>query len=315
MPRTLRNEIVLWAAAVAVALGGVPGVAIAHPPERVAAQTYQPSGVWEWQENVLTDRTAQAAFFAFAGTHGVTSVYIECESAIQNDQPALIAFLQAAAARGIATELLFGDPRWVLPGQGYPHQGYAISLVATYAAQLLAQMKTGQPLAVHFDVEPYALPLWRKDRNALALDYVDLVTKLASAAHPLGLTLSVDVPYWYSTIPVTHGTQTTSLNELVIDAVDRYVIMDYWDTAARIERQAATDLGYANGIAGKQVLVAVLTTCGQKPADTSFCHSGAHAGTAWMETVLGAVTSAEAANPSFAGLAIEDYAGFRRLGP
>jgi len=280
-----------------------------------AAQKYRPAAIWEWQESVITDPTAQSAFFAFAGTHGINSVYIECESAIQNNQPALIAFLEAAANNGLTTELLFGDADWVLPGSGYPYQGYAVSLVSTYTARLLSQMTAGKPVAVHFDVEPYSLKQWKKEQNTIALDYISLVTQLEAAAQQLGLKLSVDVPYWYSTIPVTQSGVTAPMNQLVLNIVDRYVIMDYWDTAARIERQATTDLTYADGISGKQVVIGVLTSCSQVPQDTSFCNTTSHSGMAYMEKVLGMVRKAEAPNAAFAGLAIEDYAGFSALGP
>lgn len=276
-------------------------------------QTYQPAALWTWQENVITNASDEAAFFAFATSHGVKRVYIECEGSIQKNQPALIAFLQKAASHRLTTELLFGDDKWVLPGSGYPHQGYAVSLVSTYAAQLLSKMTTGQPVAVHFDVEPYGLPQWKTQRNALASDYVDLVTKLARAAHAIGSKLSVDVPYWYSTIPVKRGSVTTPLNQLVIQTVDDYVIMDYWDTASRMESQATTDLTYANGIAGKAVVIGALASCHQHPPQTSYCNSSASSGTAYMEAQLANVASVEASNASFIGLAIEDYTGFREL--
>lgn len=311
---TLHARVLRSSRRVAVLLGMLATTcAVASAP--APSQTYRPSALWVWQESVITNPADQAAFFAFAGTHGIRRVYIESEAAVQKDQPALISFLQTAATNGIATELLFGDARWVLPGSGYPHQGYAIALTATYVAQLLGQMKTGRPVAVHYDVEPYGLAQWKTERNRIAQDYIDLVTQLETAAHRLGLTLSVDVPYWYSTIPVTRGSITTPMNQLVIDAVDRYVIMDYWDTAARVERQAKTDLMYADQIAGKQVVIGVLTSCGQVPADTSFCNHTSHSGTAWMETVLGNVRRVEAPNASFSGLAIEDYTGFSTLGP
>ncbi|MGO4884201.1 MAG: hypothetical protein ACLP59_25785 [Bryobacteraceae bacterium] len=280
-----------------------------------AAQKYQPAAIWEWQENVITDPSAQSAFLAFAATHGIDSVYVECESAVQHNQPALIGFLEAAAAQGLTTELLFGDADWVLPGSGYPYQGYAVSLVSVYTAQLLSQMTTGKPVAVHFDVEPYSLKQWRVEQNTIALDYISLVTQLEAAAQPLGLKLAVDVPYWYSTIPVTQNGTVTPMNQLVINIVDRYVIMDYWDTASRIERQAATDLTYADSVAGKQVVIGVLTTCNENPADQSFCNNSPHNGTADMESVLNLVRKEEVPNPAFAGLAIEDYAGFSILGP
>ncbi len=285
------------------------------PTPLSAAQKYQAAELWEWQENVITDPSAQTAFFAFAATHGVDRVYVECESAIQNNQPALIGFLQTAAANGIATELLFGDADWVLPGAGYPYQGYAVSLVSVYTAQLLAQMTTGKPVAVHFDVEPYSLKQWKVEQNTIALDYISLVTQLKAAAQPLGLQLSVDVPYWYSTIPVTQGAVTTPMNQLVLNIVDRYVIMDYWDTASRIERQATVDMTYANTLPGKQVVIGVIATCGQNPSDQSFCNTSPHTGTAYMESILGLVRQAEAPNPAYAGLAIEDYAAFSILGP
>lgn len=280
-----------------------------------ASLKYQPSAIWEWQENVITEATAQSAFFAFAATHGIDRVYIECESAIQNDQPARIGFLEAAAGHGLKTELLFGDARWVLPGSGYPYQGYAISLVSTYTAQLLTRMSTGKPAAVDYDVEPYTLKQWKTEQNTIALDYVNLVTQLKAAAQPLGLRLSVDVPYWYSTIPVTQGGVVTPMNRLVIDIVDSYVIMDYWDTASRIERQAMADLTYANSMVDKQVVIGILTSCNQAPQNTSFCNTTARSGTAYMEKTLGLVRQAAAPNAAFAGFAIEDYAGFSALGP
>jgi len=279
-------------------------------------QSYKSAALWEWNENVITDAHAQAAFFAFAAGHGINRVDIECESAIQNNQAALIGFLENAAGQGLKTELLFGDDKWVFPGRGYPHQGYAVSLTSKYAAQLLAKMPYGQPAAVHYDVEPADLPQWKTHQNRIALDYIELATKLERAARKLGLTLSVDVTYWYSDVLVTKHGVTAPMNQLVLNVVDRYVIMDYWDTASRIERQATTDLAYANGIPGKEVVIGVLNNCHQKPAQTSFCNgSQQHSGTAWMETVLGKVVQAENGNAAFAGLAIEDYAGFKSLGP
>jgi hypothetical protein len=295
--------------------GALSLVAVSAPAQTDRpAQSYQPGAVWEWNENVITGSRAQTAFFAFAGTHGINRVYIECESAIQNNQPALIAFLEAAANQGIATELLFGDDKWVFPGHGYPHQGYAISLTSKYAAQLLGKMTYGQPVAVHYDVEPADLRQWKTHRNELARDYIELVTRLERASHKIGLTLSVDATYWYSTVPVRRHGVTTPMNQLIMNAVDCYVIMDYWNTASRIERQATTDLTYANSIPGKEVAIGVLTNCDQKPPDTSFCNDGRHSGTAWMESVLNNVVGTESANASYTGLAIEDYAGFRRLG-
>ena len=171
---------------------------VAPVGRQTQTQTYPPVALWTWQENVITDASDEAAFFTFATSHGVKRVYIECEASIQKNQPALIAFLHKVASHQLTAELLFGDDEWVLPGSGYPHQGYAVSLVSTYAARLLSKMTTGRPVAVHFDVEPYALPQWKTKRNALAKDYVNLVTKLARAAHAIGLKVSVDVPYWYS---------------------------------------------------------------------------------------------------------------------
>jgi hypothetical protein len=299
---------ILWIIAAAT-------VAAAQGSAAPATQKYQSAEIWEWEENVITDPAAQSTFFAFAGTHGISRVYIECESAIQNNQPALIGFLEAAANNGLTTELLFGDARWVFPGSGYPYQGYAVSLVSVYTAQLLSQMTTGKPVAVHYDVEPYSLKQWKTQQNTIALDYISLVSQLEAAAQPLGLKLSVDVPYWYSTIPVTQGQVTMPMNELVLNIVDRYVIMDYWDTSARIESQAATDLSYANGTAGKEVAIGVLTTCDQVPQGQSFCNTTARSGTAYMEKVLTIVGKVEVANAAFAGFAIEDYAGFSILGP
>jgi hypothetical protein len=301
----------IFAACTALAFLAGPAFARADQPP----QSYQPGAVWEWNEKIITDSRAQAAFFAFAGTHGINRVYIECESAIQNNQAALIGFLEAAADQGLITELLFGDDKWVFPGHGYPHQGYAVSLTSKYAAQLLAKMTYGQPVAVHYDVEPAGLPQWETHQNRIALDYIELVTKLERAAQEIGLTLSVDATYWYSTIPVTKDGVTTPMNQLILNVVDRYVIMDYWDTTSRIERQATTDLAYANGLPGKEVVIGVLTNCDQKPPDTSFCNNSQYSGTAWMESVLNKVVRAEATNASYTGLAIEDYAGFKKLGP
>lgn len=279
-----------------------------------APQSYETAALWEWSENVITDPKAQTVFFNFAASHGVNRVYIECESAIQNNQSALIGFLEAAAQQGLTTELLFGDDKWVFPGHGYPHQGYAVSLTAKYAARLLGKMTFGQPVAVHYDVEPADLPQWKSHQNRLANDYIELVTKLARAAHRIGLGLSTDVTYWYSDVSVRRHGVTTPFNQLIMNVVDRYVIMDYWDTAGRIERQAATDLAYANTVPGKEVVIGVLTNCHQKPPDISFCNNGQHSGTKYMESVLHRVDSVESPNVSFTGFAIEDYAGFRKLG-
>ena len=86
----------LFAACSALALFAAPAFARTDG----SAQRYLPAALWEWNEKIITDSRAQAAFFAFAGTHQINRVYIECEGAIQKNLAALIGFLQTAADQG-----------------------------------------------------------------------------------------------------------------------------------------------------------------------------------------------------------------------
>jgi len=83
-------------------------------------------GLWVWTHSVVTDPNAQATFINFCQRMRVCTVYIESQGLVDSNanQPKLRSFVLALYAKGIQTELLFGNADWTYT----QNQGQAVAL-------------------------------------------------------------------------------------------------------------------------------------------------------------------------------------------
>ncbi|MFS8065568.1 MAG: hypothetical protein ACMG6S_04265 [Byssovorax sp.] len=266
-----------------------------------------PRGMWVWQTSTVTDSAARTALFNFCSSHQITTVFVESQGFIAGNSSSLGPFVQAAASKGIAVELLFGSSAWARAA----NHSKAVKL-AHDAVQFSKALSGSRPVGLHFDVEPYTLPEWKSAQASIAGQWVDLLIKLRAETAGSGLRLSADVPFWLDGISLTRSGTTRPLHKWVIDAVDRAVIMDYRDHAAPpdgIIDLASAEVAYGKAV-GKPVLIGVETICGLSPTKITFCEEGS----AKLDKAL---NDAQAAlDPGgLAGFAVHHYTSYLKLKP
>ncbi len=261
----------------------------------------KPRDVWLWGSTTATDLGKRAIFFDFAASHAIRTVYIESESLISNNQAALADFITEASNRCMSVELLYGYAPWALT----INHGKAVNLAGK--SVIFAQGLVIKPAGIHFDVEPYLLPEWDTDQNGTANQYLTLLEKLSAETSGTGLRLTVDTPFWFDNRWVPRDGQTRLMSELVIDRVDRVVIMDYRDTSDLIIKFASSEMAYA-GNTGKEVVIGVTTNC-VSPTYITFCEEGIES----MEQAFNSVSTAYSNSLAFRNFSVHDYTGYKAL--
>jgi hypothetical protein len=256
------------------------------------------TGLWVWDSSVVLDIGVRQRLFDFARGHGVGALYVNVEGLVATRPEAVAAFVIAAAAQCLETELLFGAPDWALEANHHVPLDLAQQAVRLGAA------------ALHFDVEPYTLAEWSADPQRVSNQYLDLLEALAAVTQGAPMRLTVDAPFWFDGELVTRDGATRPLSEWIADLADRVVLMDYRDQvdgSDGIVAHAATEIAYAGAI-GREVVVGVETACGELPK-TTFCEEGPAA----LESAIEATTAALSSEPGFAGVAVHHYAAYQAL--
>lgn len=260
--------------------------------------------LWVWGSKVVLDSDARNQLFAFAAEKSLNRFYLEASEALRYDQDALAAFFTISQQRGIAVELLFGQPDWALP-----ENHHQVASIIDRVADFAARYPDLTVAAIHLDVEPYLLTEWETERPELIASFIDLLESARSRTHRIGLPLYADIPIWFDEHGIFRNGQARTLHELVIDATDGVGLMDYRDTAERIINDASNELTYADR-QGKPVVVGVETLC-IEPTWITFCEEGSD----YMDDVLHSVESELKSYSSYQGIAIHHFDSYRILQP
>ena len=285
---------VLLAAAV-LGLTGSGAAAAAQAATRsggtASAQPAGGRGLWVW--NQPTAKT----LVSFAQSRGITELFVS----VPDNLPAsprltwVKAVSKLAVPAGIRLQALGGDPGWVDdPAAAVAWQDAALS--------------TGLFSGVHVDIEPWQRADWSTDQARVLAGYLDTYDRLQAATT---LPLEADVPFWLWTLATADG---TPVDAAVLARVDQVTVMSYRDTVTgpdSITDVAARTLA-AGVTAGKPVRLAVETNdLGSDPVAAKQTYYGATE--AAVNTALDQVDAAEAGVPSYAGMAVHDYAGYAAL--
>lgn len=315
----------------------------AAPKCPVAPAGMIPRAVWASQVATFIDPTTKAAFFDFAASHAVTTVYLQVGTkympADAADTSPLGQFIAEADARCIGVELLVGEARWTL-NQYHP----IVVDLATTAKRFTLALTGAKPKAFHVDIEPQGVRDIVSDgvtynfanngvggttnqRPAMMNQLLDVFAKIKDA---LGTTLPLhaDIAFWFDGSVGINPLQRVSggvavgsprlAHEFVIDAVDRVHLMAYRDRAfgptcaipscssEGIYDLSRTEVAYA-GKVGKTAIVGVETA--DSGPTTSFFEENVAA----MDTELGKVVSAYAAEPGMGGIAVHHLVAYRAL--
>jgi hypothetical protein len=244
-----------------------------------AAEVKPPPGkaIWVWNTaQILPDMAGQQALVDFCLRRGFTDVFLQLPNDAARLGPAgevvlepqrWAPFLARFGRAGLRAHALDGARHSALP-ENHARVLKTVDNVVRYNATA----KPGaQFTGVHFDIEPYLLPGFQGPRRERILsDWLDLVSGIASRAKAAGMTVGVDIPFWYDSpneldgelLLVDFNGQRKPASEHVLDLVDHVGVMDYRTVAYGADGLvglAEGELRYA-AAKGKRVFVGLETT-------------------------------------------------------
>jgi hypothetical protein len=250
---------------------------------------------------LLEDREQLEALLVFAARKRIRTIFLSATTKRLEREPELYRrVLRRAHAQGLAVQALNGEPEWTLTDS----RAGAVAFLEALRQYDQESRPAERFDAIHLDVEPQSLPQWgTAEGGTLAGQYVDFVDWSRGRARTLGLPLVVDVPVSFKRIAVG----STTLHRAVLDRVDQMVVMAYKDTAEEVLEASQAEVEYAEAT-GKKVWVGV-------SADPAHLPLGSPGGPAEsdLEKIAASVEEAFRQRRSFLGVAIHDYAQYRRL--
>ena len=127
-------------------------------------------------------------------------------------------YIKKLNEQGISTYYLSGNPTWATARRNRSMRE-KITLVSKYNRKVAEREKfTG----IVFDVEPYLLSDWKKDKNNIMDKFLDNMKDSYQYAKEQNLELIVCVPYWFDN-DFYH-----ILEQLIADACDKLAVMNYY---------------------------------------------------------------------------------------
>jgi hypothetical protein len=298
----------LAATACLLALAGLLAACSAEVPrsqaqdpgaERSAAP---PRALWVWKLELLKSPDRFDSLLAFAGQKRVGTLFLSTHTDWLLRQPQLYRrLLSRAHAQGIRVQALAGEPEWLLPDHRSGAMAF-LEAVREYNRQSRPEERFD---ALHLDVEPESLPQWKAgERNAMGARYLEFLDWVGRQVQPDPLPLAVDVPVSFNRLKVG----SIPLIAAIFDRADQIAVMAYQNTPEKVMEASRVEMGFGDA-AGKKVWVGI-------SADPGHLAGGLSGGPAesGLEAIAAPVEATFSRNPSFLGLAIHDYARYRRLG-
>jgi hypothetical protein len=195
--------------------------------------------VWHTKDLLAGGGGAVAELLDLAQQAGVRRIYLQVPSHL--DEPGVQRDLRTAitaiTAAGVELLALDGAPGYALPG-GRRELGQTVARILDYnrAAPPGAQFS-----GIHLDVEPYLLPEWGRDRDAVISSFLAMLEEVGAQAATDDLVLDVALPFWFDGVavrePAGDSFTTTSLTAEVLRRADSIAVMDY-----------RTEVGTSNGV-------------------------------------------------------------------
>jgi hypothetical protein len=227
---------------------------------------------WYWQ--------GTGAPAATAADEGLGTFYLFAEGGFDAKVTRAIAELRA---QGTQVEALAGEASWARP---HNRAGLLEFVRAAHGQQVDA---------IHLDIEPYSLRMWRTNRARLIRSYLTALGAARRIAGPIPV--NADIPYWYG----------PTLLHRVLHHVDAITVMDYHDSGDAAVEGARQEVRAAEN-AGKRVTIG-LETGDVRPGSVTFFQEGRDA----LTEAIAQIRQAYAGNPAFSGIAVHDAASLAAL--
>ncbi|MDF2961661.1 MAG: hypothetical protein K0S39_3396 [Paenibacillus sp.] len=269
-------------------------------------EAFLPSGktraVWLWDTTLISTNAGRNAVLQFARRQQITRIYLQVNTSVA--KYAYRAFIRSATSSGIRIHALDGAPDWVLPNQQLRISSL-VKWVKTYNSSVTANERfTG----IQVDIEPYLLREWYQDQDTTVTNWLDALTLFANETQDPSLLISSALPFWVDEIivPATGGT----LIESVLQLMNEVTLLSYRDQAQAVVDITDTKLTLADDL-GKKIFVALETNPTSEGLYLTFYDDGRTV----MEEQIAEIDRLLSLHPSYAGIAVHDYTGWRNLKP
>ncbi|OXM82843.1 hypothetical protein [Paenibacillus rigui] len=257
---------------------------------------------WLWDTSLLETSSGRAEIVQFAREQQLQRIYVQVN---RNLAPAAYRqLIQAASDSRIEVHALDGAPAWALPEESR-RITELVQWVKTYNRSA-AENERFQGIQV--DIEPYLLPAWTTDdQSRLAKAWLQSVTLLHNEVKKdSSLTTSAVLPFWLDQIKLPD--REMSLFEAIMTKLDEAALMSYRDQAQDVIDLSAAEMNIAERL-GKKVWIGLETNPSPDTPYITFFDKGQEA----MMFQLAVMDGVLRLNPSYAGIVIHDYTGWRAL--
>lgn len=280
-------------------------------------------GIWVWRFDVLADPAKRQELMDFCKVNHINRLLVQIHTAKGTsqlrDEAVMRAVVTEAADRGIVVEALEGGADMAQKAN-LPSTLARLQMILAFNQTLPTGKKF---VGVHYDIEPYILPEWKKAGQSRVevmnnlLDFAHLArTKLDEQQPPMSL--SFDIPFWYDNktadednCNLTYNGQDKNLYQHLLDVSDYIGIMSYRRAAQGsngVLKHIQNELDYARQI-GKKIVPALETIELQSTPTITF--HGLPATEFWTQHNL--VRQALADDSAFGGMLTHSYRGMKDL--
>lgn len=259
--------------------------------------------LWVWKPESFASSGELESLLAFAGKKRIGTLFLSAGTNLLQREPQLYRHLLSRAhAQGITVHALHGEPEWLSPDR----RSGAVAFLEALRQYDRGSRPEERFDAIHLDVEPQSLPEWKAGKHgALAAQYLEFLDWIRHQAQPLALPLAVDVPVSFNRIAVGGR----PLIAAILDRTDQMAVMAYKDSAGKVMEASREGMGWADA-AGKKVWVGVSADPAHLPANSPGGPAESD-----LEAIAASVEAAFQGHSCFLGVAVHDYARYRRLVP
>ena len=269
--------------------------------------------MWVWQfDTAAATAELRQELIQFSLRHRIRVLFVGTDPALADHEDEYAELIGLAHSHGIRVFALAGKAVWAKK-EHHEEALDRLEQVLSFNERHPERRFDG----IQFDIEPYTLPEFRGDAEAIGSQFVRLIAKAAGMISERGhaLELNVAIPFWYATgdppVVVDYDGVRKPLSHHLLDAADSVSIMAYRDSAEEQIAVARAELDYAAKV-GKKAYIGAETgpPDGEGiPEQVTYYHQELW----FFHEQLEAVRRHYAKHPAFAGVAIHSYDSFRNM--
>ncbi|NUU78855.1 hypothetical protein [Paenibacillus xylanilyticus] len=237
-------------------------------PEKPALQP-EIRGTYIWEASQVMDDGGQH-ILEFAAEQHINFLYVRLDL----DQPysSYRSFVKRARAQGIEIHAMGGHPIW-----GRTENRPRIERLINYVKNYNAEVEPDERFqGIHLDIEPYTLPEWNSDRDALLAEWsANIAFFQEETKKDSSLETSADLAVWLDTFPLPG--EDMSVSEFMIRTLDHVSLMAFRNKAEGSNGIAAVvsqEMEIADRL-GKPLLISVEMKENYEGTHISFYDTGA----------------------------------------